>query len=69
MKFEYCARRRDEVVVAPHEVGNKIKSFEVGRTNTPERDTQFLWQILKILLIWQYFFEIRFVFKRKCDNI
>ena len=42
MKFEYCARRSGEVVVAPHEVGNKIKSFEVGRTKTPERDRQFL---------------------------
>lgn len=38
MKFEYCARRRDEVVVAPHEVGNKIKSLEVGRTKPQERD-------------------------------
>lgn len=38
MEFKYCARRRDEVVVAPHEVGNKIKSFEVGRTKTQERD-------------------------------
>lgn len=36
MEFKYCARR-DEVVVAPHEVGNKIKSFEVGRTKTQER--------------------------------
>lgn len=38
MEFKYCARRRDEVVVAPHEVGNKIKSFEVGKTKTQERD-------------------------------
>lgn len=69
MKFEYCARRSGEVVVAPHKVGSKIKSLEVGRTKTQERDRYFLWQILKILLIWQYFFEIRFVFKRKCDII
>ena len=42
MKFEYCARRSGEVVVAPHKVGSKIKSLEVGRTKTQERDRYFL---------------------------
>lgn len=36
MEFKYCARRRDEVVVAPHSVSKEPKSFK--KEKTQERD-------------------------------